>query len=101
MYRMPVDHAANVGTASVHLGVEHSLQVHVVRAFKITVDREAENVPRAHLRERDALSLDPHHALLVVSPRADVSEREILVSVGREDAAGPRHLCREWIRTHL
>ena len=91
---MPVDHAAHVRAALVHLGVQNGLEVHVPRRIrKVGLDREGEHVVGRDLAERDALALDVHHA--VAREHAHMTERQVLVTLRGEDAARPRHLYRK------
>jgi len=97
--RMPVHDGAHVGAPAVDLRVEHRLQVHVRRGRRAAVaEVELDDVVRLHLVQGHPLALYVHRRPARLAG-ADVAEREVGVALEGEDAAGPRHLLAERLRS--
>ena len=94
-----MDDRTDVRTGAVDLGVHDRFEMVVGSCQGIgVIEVEGDDVLRLHFVERRALALDPDRARAGLA-RADVAERQVDVSLERDDATGQGDLFPQ-DRTH-
>ena len=91
--RVAVDDRAHVVAPAVDLGMQHRLEMHLVGGIaQVGVQIELDHVGGGDLRQGHSAALDPHPLRPLGIAGADVAQRQVLIALVGEDAAGPGHL---------